>query len=102
MEYLHAINFDYKGLIAAGYYLYISRIDISYKASAVLDDKLYIECKPIKLGKVSGTFYQRVVKKDGVVCAEANVSWAVVDAKTGRPVKLPQEFFVPGLKPTES
>jgi len=101
MEYLHAINFDYKGLVAAGYYLYISRIDISYKASAFLDDKLIISCEPIKFGKVSGKFYQSVIKSDKTVCAEAEVSWAIVSAETGRPVKFPQEFYVSGLEPSE-
>jgi len=102
MEYLHAIHFDYKGLVAAGYYLYISRIDISYKASAFLDDKLLIECVPTKLGKVSGTFYQKVIKADKTVCAEADVTWAIVSAQTGRPVKFPTEFYVPGLEPEEN
>ena len=31
MEFLHAINFDYKGIVAAGYYLYVTHIDIYYK-----------------------------------------------------------------------
>lgn len=101
MEYLHAINFDYKGLIAAGYFLYVTRIDIAYKASAFLDDTLFIECEAIKLGKVSGKFHQRVLKEDGLVCAEADVSWAIVSAETRRPVKFPQEFYVPGLEPTK-
>ncbi|OJF76760.1 MAG: 4-hydroxybenzoyl-CoA thioesterase [Treponema sp. CETP13] len=101
MEYLHAINFDYKGLIAAGYYLYITRIDISYKVSAVLDDKLFVECEPKKFGKVSGKFHQRVIREDGTVCAEADVFWAIVSAETRRPVKFPQEFYVSGLEPDD-
>ena len=43
MEYLHQIGFDYKGAVAAGYYLYVTHVDIHYKASAFLDDKLKIE-----------------------------------------------------------
>ena len=39
MEYLHAINFDYKGIVAAGYCLYVTHIDIYYKVSAFLDDE---------------------------------------------------------------
>ena len=38
MEFLRGINFDYKGFIQAGSFLYISHIDIHYKASAYLDD----------------------------------------------------------------
>lgn len=98
MEYLHAINFDYKGLIKAGYYLYVTHVDIHYKASAYLDDQLSIEVKPVKLQAVQGTFAQTITKKDGTLCATALVSWASVN-HNGKPCKIPQEFMVEGLKP---
>ena len=97
MEYLHQINFDYKGLVAEGYYLYVTHIDIHYKSSAYLDDKLTIEVSPSKFGVVSGTFHQTVRKEDGTICAEADVTWASV--KDGRPSRIPEKFIVPGLKP---
>ena len=62
MEYLHAIGFDYTGLVTAGYYLYVTHIDIYYKASAVLDDKLFIEVVPTKLKAVQGSFHQKIYK----------------------------------------
>lgn len=98
MEFLHAIGFDYQGIVAAGYYLYVTEVNIKYKASAFLDDILLIEVESVKLGAVSGEFFQRVVKEDGTVCAEATVKWACVTTE-GRPSKLPEEFKVPGLKP---
>lgn len=98
MEFLRAISFDYKGIIEAGYYLYVTHIDIYYKASAVLDDELYISVEPVKLGKISGEFYQAITKTDGTVCAEAKVSWACVN-KEGRPSKIPNSFIVQGLIP---
>ncbi len=101
MEFLHHIKFDYKGIVAAGYHMYVTEIDIKYKASAVLDDELFIEVKHTKLKKISGAFEQVVRKKDGTVCAEAKVTWACVDAATGRPTKLPEEFMVAGLQPEE-
>ncbi len=101
MQYLHLIGFNYKAVVAAGYHMYVTEIDIKYKASAVLDDWLYIEVKPTKLKKISGEFSQTVRKKDGTVCAEATVRWACVDSNTGRPSKLPEEYFVPGLQPEE-
>lgn len=100
MEFLHAIGFDYKGIIQEGFYLYVTHIDIHYKASAVLDDELLISAEPVKLGKISGEFYQTVTKKDGTVCVEAKVSWACVSAE-GRPSKIPESFLVPGLIPGE-
>ncbi len=98
MEYLHAIKFDYKGIIAAGYYLYVTHVDIYYKTSAFLDDRLFVRTEPVKLKKISGQFHQRIAKEDGTVCAEADVTWACVD-KTGRPAKIPEEYMVPGLAP---
>ncbi len=98
MEFLRAIGFDYEGLIASGYYLYVTHIDIRYKASARLFDELSIEVEPIKLGKVSGTFHQVVRNQRGEVCVEADVSWGCVD-HSGKPSKLPDNFFVDGLRP---
>ena len=60
---------------------------------------LTIETEPLKTGAVSGTFKQTIKKQDGSVCAEAQVSWASVNAKTQRPSKIPEEFMVPGLYP---
>lgn len=101
MEYLNAIGFDYKGVVAAGYHLYVTHIDIYYKSSAFLNDELFIEVIPTKLKKISGEFKQKIYKKDGTICAEATVAWATVNT-AGRPVKLPEEFIVPGLYPEEA
>lgn len=101
MEYLHAIGFDYKGLVEAGYYLYVTHVDIYYKASAFLDDKLLIEVFPTKLKKISGELKQIIKKEDGTICADATVTWACV-TKEGRPSKIPEEFMVQGLIPEES
>ena len=97
MDYLHQIGFNYKGIVEAGYYLYITHIDIFYKNSAFLDDNLIIETTPVKLGAVSGTFHQTIKKKDGHICAEADVTWASV--KNNAPARLPKEFIVDGLRP---
>ena len=97
MDYLHQIGFNYKGIVEAGYYLYITHIDIFYKNSAFLDDNLIIETTPVKLGAVSGTFHQTIKKEDGQICAEADVTWASV--KNNAPARLPKEFIVDGLRP---
>ncbi len=99
MEFLRACGFDYKAVFDAGYYLYVTHIDVYYKASAVLNDKLFIEVKPVKLKTLSGEFRQKIYKSDGTVCVEAAVTWACVCSKTGRPAKLPEEFLVEGLQP---
>lgn len=103
MDFLHQIGFDYKGLVARGYYTYVTHIDIHYKASALLDDELTIESQSVKMGAVSGTFHQEIKKNVGteneILCAVADVTWACV--KDGIPTKLPKEFTVPGLKPSK-
>ncbi len=98
IEYLKAIGFDYPGLVEAGYYLYVTHIDIRYKSSARLFDELSIEVESIKLGRLSGTFRQRIYNQRGETCAEAEVSWGCVDS-TGKPSKLPDRFLVPALSP---
>jgi len=97
MEYLHQIGFDYKGLVADGYYLYITHIDIYYKASAFLDDELFVDVEPVKLNIISGTFRQTIRKKNGTVCAAADVTWASV--KAGKPSRIPEKYMVKGLYP---
>lgn len=99
MDFLHKAGFRYKDAVEAGFYLYVTHIDIYYKASALLDDNLVIETMPVKLGAVSGVFHQTVRKEDGTVCAEADVSWASVNAKTQTPARIPKEFMVDGLRP---
>ncbi len=99
MDFLHQIGFDYKGVVAAGYHMYVTEIDIKYKASAVLDDILIVEVVPSKLKKISGEFFQTVKKQDGTICAEAVVRWACVDSTTGRPSRMPEEFIVKGMFP---
>jgi len=98
MEYLRAIGFDYEGFFAAGYFLYITRIDIRYRASARMFDELSIEVEPVKLGRLSGTFHQTITNQRGEVCAEAEVSWGCVGS-SGKPSKIPDRFLVPGLSP---
>lgn len=98
MEYLKAIGFDYPELYDAGFFLYVTHIDIHYRQSARLFDELSIEVEPIKLGKLSGTFHQKITNQDGALCAEADVSWGCVDM-TGKPSRIPEKFMVSGLSP---
>ena len=107
MEFLHAAGFDYKGIVAAGFFLYVTHIDIRYKASSRLDDELLVETEPIKLQRVSGAFRQIIRKAvkaadntPGEICAEATVTWASVTADS-KLAPIPARFMVPGFKPAE-
>ncbi|MDR1932934.1 MAG: acyl-CoA thioesterase [Spirochaetales bacterium] len=97
MAFLKDNGFDYKKFVSLGYAIIVVRIAIDYKLSAVLYDELTIETQPVKRRKASGTFLQRILK-DGNLVAEAEVTWAVLNAQ-GRPSPVPQEFEIPALNP---
>jgi acyl-CoA thioester hydrolase len=96
-EYLRTIGFDYPGAIRAGYGVYVARIEIDYKKSAVVDDVLLIRSWPVKKGAVSGVIAQEIKRGDDLI-VEAKVTWAFVDSR-GMPTRLPKEWDLPGLKP---
>jgi len=97
-ELLKDVGFDYPGAIKAGYGMFISRVEIDYKKPALTDDILRIKTWPVKKGAVSGTLAQEIRRGDDIV-AEAKVTWAFVDSKTGTPVRIPKEWDMPGLGP---
>jgi acyl-CoA thioester hydrolase len=99
-EYLRSIGFDYPALIKAGYGLYVARIEIDYKRSAVTDDALSIRTWALKKGAVSGVLAQEIRRGDDII-ATAKVTWACVDS-TGKPSRLPPAWNLPGLKPAHS
>jgi len=100
-DYMDQVGFRYKDFVDAGYFLYVSHIDITYKTSAHYGDELEVETFAIKLGAVSGTFRQTIRRvSDGAVCVQAEVTWACVNSE-GRPCKIPSEFLIDAIKPDE-
>lgn len=98
MDMLHQLNFRYKDFFAAGYFLYVTHVDIYYKVSALQDDELTIESEMVKVGYIGGTIHQTIKKNDGTICLEADVDWACVSSETHRPCKVPEEFMIPELR----
>jgi acyl-CoA thioester hydrolase len=96
-EFLRDAGFDYEKAFRCGYGTYISRIEIDYKKPAFTDDTLIIKSKPIKKGIVSGIISQQIWRAEDLII-DAKVTWVFVDSK-GTPVKIPEEFDTPGLKP---
>jgi acyl-CoA thioester hydrolase len=99
-ELLKAVGFDYPAMIAAGYGVYVARVEIDYKRSAVADDVLLIRSWPIKKGVVSGIIAQQISRGDDII-VEAKVTWAFVDSK-GLPTRIPKEWDMPGLRPEKT
>ncbi|MDR2796097.1 MAG: acyl-CoA thioesterase [Spirochaetaceae bacterium] len=96
-EFLRDINFDYQGMLKAGYGVYVARVEIDYKRPAVMDDEILIQSWPVKKGAVSGVIEQKITRGNDTI-AEARVTWAFVDEK-GVPSKLPPQFDTPLLAP---
>lgn len=99
IKFLNEIGFDFKGLTDEGYYLYVTKTTISYKHSVVLNDVLTIEVEPVKEGVASGVYQQKAYNQNGVLCAEAEVTWACVNKETGKLTRLPDKYRVDGLSP---
>ena len=99
-EFLKDSGFDYPAMLAAGYGIYVARIEIDYKKPALYDDQLLIISWPVKKGAVSGIMAQEIRRGDDLL-VEAKVTWAFVDSK-GIPAKIPPQWDVPGLKPEKS
>lgn len=99
-EFLKQIGFDYRSYVNAGYGVYVVKITISYKSSALPDDKLDIYTKITKRKKASGIFYQEIKKGDTLIC-EAEVTWASI-GQDGKMAAMLEEWDVPGLYPLTS
>ncbi|MDR2633815.1 MAG: acyl-CoA thioesterase [Treponema sp.] len=99
-EFLKTIGFDYPAAIRAGYGVYVARVEIDYKKSAVPDDVLLIRSWPVKKGAVSGIIAQEILRGEELI-VQAQVTWAFVDA-SGVPRRIPKAWDMPGLKPEAS
>jgi acyl-CoA thioester hydrolase len=94
-------GFDYNACVAAGYGLWIARVEIDYKAPAHYGETLVIESEAVERKATYGVFKQVIRKLDGTgtVSAQALVKWAFVDAASGRPTRVPPQWDMPFLNP---
>lgn len=90
MQFLRQMHFDYEGMLAAGFFVFVHRLDIRYKAQATLGDVLRIESTSAEMKRVSGMFRQQIFCGD-VLVLDADVYWCVVNEK-GRPARPPDPF----------
>ena len=95
IRFLDEAGYDYPGLLKAGFFTYVSRVDVSYRSPAFSDDELTIESEPILLRRVTGVMRQ-VIRRGDTVIAEANVHWCIVNEK-GRPARPPEAYDLRGL-----
>ena len=90
LDYMRAVGFDYHGLLAAGYIMPITRIDITYRAAALSEDELAIESTPIAVRRVTGSMKQTIRRGDTVI-VEATVEWCIV-TRDGHPARPPSAY----------
>lgn len=90
ISFFEDIGINYKYFLKKGYRLFVTRICISYKIPAEVNDEIVIETRPVKRRKASGVFRQTLLRGDTVL-SEADVTWVCVD-NSGKPVPLPDEF----------
>jgi len=90
MRFLHEAGYDYSGLLKAGFFTYVSRVDVVYRSPAFSNDDLTIESEPSLLRRVTGVMRQ-IIRRGDTVIAEATVHWCIVN-KAGRPSRPPEAY----------
>jgi thioesterase-3 len=67
----------------------IVRVDISYRAAATLGQDLTVQSWGGDIGKSSARVHQRIHRPaDGATVVEATITYVILDAATGRPLRL--------------
>lgn len=90
LQHLRAVGYDYQGLIDAGFFTVIARLNISYQTPAYAEDQLQIETVPIAMRRITGVVRQ-TIRRGETVIAVADVHWCVVN-QAGRPARPPEQF----------
>jgi len=68
----------------------VRRHEIDYLRAALEGDDLAVETRVADIGAASSTRRTRILR-GGEVLARAATSWAYVDYRTGRPIRIPEE-----------
>ena len=88
-----AVGFDAAGLGRLSVLWVVRRHDIEYLLPALVGERLEAVTWAASLS--GATSHRRTVfKRDGRVCARAETIWALLDATTGRPRRIPPELLV--------
>ena len=71
----------------------IVRVDVSYRAAATLGDDLVVRTWGGDVGKSSARVHQEIVRTgDGKTIVEATITYVILDADSGRPLRLDGEL----------
>ena len=71
----------------------IVRVDVSYRAAATLGDELQVRTWGGEIGKSSARVHQEIVRpSDQKAIVEATITYVILDARSGRPLRLDGEL----------
>jgi acyl-CoA thioester hydrolase len=86
---------------AEGFAIVARRHRIEYRQPAVLDDELELTTWISDVKRATAIRHYTVTRvSDGALLARARTLWVWVDAKTGRPIRIPDGFladFAPNI-----
>ena len=92
-EFLRDLGLSVRDLHEWGYIFPVVRLEIDYRAPAVLDDLLRVATEVLEVGKTSFTLGQQVLRAiDGKVLADGRVTLVCVGPGM-KPKRLPEELL---------
>ncbi len=66
---------------------------VEYLRPALAGDRLVVQTRVDEMKKVKCTRLYRIIRPaDGELLARAETDWALIDSKTGRPIRIPAEM----------
>lgn len=92
-EYMRTLGYTYQDMVASGVDMFYIEASCHYKGPARFDDLLHVHACIGHIGNTSFTFELAIYKQptDELITTGKIVAVAV-DAKTGRPVRVPDEL----------
>lgn len=103
-EYMRALLGSFQNLIDSGYDNQVVNLNIDWKASAVFDDVLSLNCRLVHVGNSSFRLQTQmfaVRSSQNILIATASATYVVVNAKTFEKASIPnfmRELFAQDLE----
>ena len=91
--YFRAIDYSYGAIAEAGWDIHVVNVDLDYRGQATFEDELVHGFRVATIGESSMTSeYAARRTDDEELLAEGTVTHVAVDAETGSPTRVPDEF----------
>jgi acyl-CoA thioester hydrolase len=94
-EYMRALLGSFQALLDSGFDNQVVNLTIDWRASAIFDDVLLLECKLVHVGNSSfrlQTLMYVEGKSENKLVATANTTYVVVDSKTYQKASIPESM----------